>query len=92
MANAQTQVERARNAVRALITGVVGMDEAKETLVDLGGLTFIAYLDAVDDQGKKIYDIGSADVVAALVTALDAINAVLDANGGAHRKALRKLL
>jgi hypothetical protein len=92
MASAQTQVERARQAARNFISGVVGMDKAKETLVDLGGLAFIAYLDEVDDQGKKIYDISSAEVVAALVTALDAVNTVLDANSGAHRKALRKLL
>jgi hypothetical protein len=92
MANAQTQVEKARQAARAFMQGVVGMDEAKETLVDLGGLTFIAYLDELDAEGHKIYDISSAEVVAALVTALDAVNAVLDANSGAHRKALRKLL
>lgn len=92
MASAQTQVEKARQAVRAFVAGFVGMDEAKETLVDLGGLTFIAYLDELDSEGHKIYDISSADVVAALVTALDAVNAVLDANNGAHRKALRKLL
>ena len=92
MASPQTQVERARTAARNFIAGVVGMDEAKETLVDLGGLAFIGYLDAVDDQGHKIYDISSVEVVAALVTALDAVNAVLDANSGLHRKALRKLL
>jgi hypothetical protein len=92
MASAQTQVERARQAARNFISGVVGMDEAKETLVDLGGLTFIAYLDELDGEGHKIYDISSAEVVAALVTALDAVNAALDANSGAHRKALRKLL
>ena len=92
MANAQTQVERARTAVRALISGVVGMDEAKETLIDLGAPAFIAYLDEVDVAGQKIYDISSADMIAAFVGALDAVNAVLDANAGTHRKALRKLL
>ena len=92
MANPQQQVEKARQAVRAFDSGVNGMDVAKETLVDLGGASFIAFLDDVDGEGNPIYDIGSADVVAALVTAFDAVNAVLDANNGAHRKALRKLL
>lgn len=92
MANPQQQVKKARQAARAFLQGIVGMDEAKETLVDLGGMPFIAYLDEVDGEGNKIYDIGSAEMVAALVTALDAVNGVLDANSGAHRKALRKLL
>ena len=92
MASAQTQIANARQAVRAFMSGVIGMDEAKETLVDLGGLDFIAHLDEVDGEGNPIYDISSADVVAALVTALDAVNAALDANNGEHRKALRKLL
>jgi len=87
MASPQTQVEKARQAVRALMAGIAGMDEAKETIVDLGGIPFITEL--LDDPSS---DISSADVVAALVTALDAVNAVLDANNGAHRKALRKLL
>jgi hypothetical protein len=75
------------------MAGIAGMDEAKETLVDLGGLSFISFLDeTAGDPPEPIYDISSADVVAALVTALDAMNAALDANNGAHRKALRKLL
>jgi hypothetical protein len=68
------------------------MDLAKERLVDLGGASFIAFLNDTDTNGDPIYDISASDVVAALVTALDAVNAVLDANNGAHRKALRKLL
>jgi hypothetical protein len=88
MAQPTQQVEKARQAVRALMSGIAGMDEARETLVDLGGVSFISFLD--DD--PDVYDISSAEVVAALVTALDALNATLDANDGAHRKALRKLL
>jgi hypothetical protein len=92
MAQPTQQVEKARQAVRSFMAGVVGMDEAKETLVDLGGVSFIAFLDDVDGEGNPIYDISSANVVEALVMALDAINAALDANSGQHRKALRKLL
>jgi len=93
MAQPTQQVEAARTAVRSLLDGIAGMDEAKEALVDLGGLTFVAYLDeTAGDPPEPIYDISAADVLAALVTALDAVNAVLDANNGQHRKALRKLI
>ena len=92
MANPQQQVEKARQAVRAFMLGIAGMDEMKETLVDLGGASFIDFLNDVDEGGLPIYDISSADVIAALVTALNAVNDVLDDSNGTHRKALRKLL
>ncbi len=92
MAQPTQQVQKGRDAVRSLLVGLVNMQTARETLRDLGGKSFIAYLDGVDPEGNPIYDISSDDVVAALVTAADAIEAVLDANGGAHRVALRKLL
>jgi hypothetical protein len=89
MAQPTQQVEAARQAVRALMTGIAGMDEAQETLIDLGAPAFISFLDT-----PGVYDISSADVIAALGPngALKAINDALDANNGAHRKALRKLL
>jgi hypothetical protein len=95
MATPTQQVEKARQAVRAFMAGLVGMDEAKETLIDLGAPAFIEFLN--DTQGEPpvpIYDISSDDVIDALGPngALKAINDVLDANNGAHRKALRKLL
>jgi hypothetical protein len=95
MAQPTQQVEKARQAVRAFMEGIIGMDEAKETLIDLGAPTFIEFLDeTAGDPPEPIYDISSADVIAALGPsgALKAINDVLDANNGAHRKALRKLL
>jgi hypothetical protein len=95
MAQPTQQVEKARQAVRAFMEGIVGMDEAKETLIDLGAPTFIEFLDeTTGDPPEPIYDISSDDVIDALGPngALKAINDVLDANNGAHRKALRKLL
>lgn len=90
MASPTQQVEKARQAVRAFMSGLVGMDEAKECLIDLGAAS--GFLDFLDAPGE--YDISSADVIAALgpTGALTAINAALDANSGEHRKALRKLL
>lgn len=93
MAQPTQQVELARSAVRSLLDGIAGMDNARETLVDLGGKSFVTFLDeTAGDPPEPIYDISSDDVVAALVDALDAINAALDANSGEHRKALRKLI
>jgi hypothetical protein len=96
MAQPTQQVDKARRAVRAFMAGLAGMDEAKETLIDLGAPTFIEFLDEVsdDDPPVPLYDISSDDVIDALGPngALKAINDVLDANNGAHRKALRKLL
>jgi prefoldin subunit 5 len=92
MANPQQQVEKARQACRALWEALDDMESAKEKLIALGGVSFVSYLDETDEQGEPIYDISSNDMAAALVTTLDAIQSLLSANSGAHKTNLARML
>ena len=91
MASAITQVQKLRDADKALLDAIATIEMQKERIVDLGGAAFVAFLDDTDEGGNPIYDISSSDLTA-IVPVLAAINDVLDANNGAYRKVLTKLL
>ncbi len=92
MANPQTQVELARQAVRQLWTALAAMRDAREKLLALGGVSFISYLNETGADGNPIHDITVNDVAGALVTTLNAIDSLLAADNGAHRTNLAKML